>query len=307
MKDEWKREAPDDEDESKNVSPFNDSSSIAAHSSAPSFHPKKRFGQNFLVDERVVNRIVREVSPQEGETIIEIGPGRGALTSRLLESGAKLFAVEFDRVLTRLLADRFTSERNFTLLEGDALNVNLCDMIAPIVRARVVANLPYYISTAILQRLIEQRTCLAEMVLMLQREVVERITAPPATSARGFLSVLVEAYCEAEPLFDVPPEAFRPVPKVWSTVVRLRVREQAVVESEVESLLWQTVSAGFAQRRKTIFNNLRSAPARLLFLIEKAGGAESVLEGAGINARRRAETLTLEEWKSLARRLAEKL
>lgn len=136
---------------------------------------------------------------------------------------------------------------------------------------------------------------------MLQREVIERIIAPPGGSERGFLSVLVEAYCEAVALFDVPPTAFHPVPKVWSTVVRLRVRPQMGVVVSDENLLWRIVSVGFAQRRKTIFNNLRSAPADLRALIEKAGGAEHALESAGIEARRRAETLTLEEWGNLAR------
>jgi 16S rRNA (adenine1518-N6/adenine1519-N6)-dimethyltransferase len=137
------------------------------------------------------------------------------------------------------------------------------------------------------------------MTLMLQREVVERITAPPASSERGFLSVLVEAYCEAETLFDVPPTAFRPVPKVWSAVVRLRVRPEMAVYVEDENLLWRIVSAGFAQRRKTIFNNLRNAPEELRTRIEKMGGAESALNSADIEAQRRAETLTLEEWAKL--------
>jgi 16S rRNA (adenine1518-N6/adenine1519-N6)-dimethyltransferase len=267
--------------------------------------PKRRFGQNFLADERVIERIVREVSPREDETIIEIGPGRGALTSRLVEGTGRLIAVEFDRDLIPLLQEKFGAHENFILNEADALNVDLCGMIAPSTQARVVANLPYYISTAILQRLIEQRACLTEMVLMLQREVVERIAAPPATSERGFLSVLVEAYCETETLFDVAPTAFRPVPKVWSTVVRLRVRPQTAVGVTDEKLLWRIVSAGFAQRRKTIFNNLRSASGELQARIEKAGGAEGALESVDIEAKRRAETLTLEEWVRLERAISE--
>jgi 16S rRNA (adenine1518-N6/adenine1519-N6)-dimethyltransferase len=267
--------------------------------------PKRRFGQNFLADERVVERIVREVSPRGDETIVEIGPGRGALTSRLVEKAGRLIAVEFDRDLIPSLHEKFGAHKNFTLIEDDALTVDLCAMIAPDEQARIVANLPYYISTAILQRLIEQRACLKEMVLMLQREVVERIVAPPGTSERGFLSVMVEAYCEAETLFDVAPTAFRPVPKVWSTVVRLRVRPQSAVKVEDEKLLWRIVSAGFAQRRKTIFNNLRNAQGGIHSRIEQAGGAESALESAGIEAQRRAETLTLEEWARLARAIAE--
>jgi 16S rRNA (adenine1518-N6/adenine1519-N6)-dimethyltransferase len=263
--------------------------------------PKKRLGQNFLEDERVVERIVREVCPSFDETIVEIGPGRGALTSRLIQNAGRLYAIEFDRDLIPQLSAKFGAHENFTLIEGDALAVDLCAIIAPVTQARIVANLPYYISTAILQRLIEQRACLAEMVLMLQREVVERITAPPTSSERGYLSVLVEAYCETETLFDVPPTAFRPVPKVWSSVVRLRVRQQTAINVADESLLWRIVSTGFAQRRKTIFNNLRNAPADLRSGIEQAGGAERALENAGIEARRRAETLTLAEWSSLAR------
>jgi 16S rRNA (adenine1518-N6/adenine1519-N6)-dimethyltransferase len=266
-------------------------------------HAKKRFGQNFLADERVVERIVREVGPRRDETIIEIGPGRGALTARLLESAGRLVAVEFDRDLVPLLDEKFGPQGNFELINANALAVDFCSVIEPAAAARVVANLPYYISTAILQKLIEQRACLTEMVLMLQREVVERITAPPGSAERGYLSVLVEAYCEAEALFDVPPAAFRPVPKVWSTVARLRVRQRAEVGAADEQLMWRVVSAGFAQRRKTIFNNLRHAPDSLRAKIEEAGGAGCVLERAGVDAPRRAETLTLEEWGRLARTL----
>lgn len=298
MKGKRKRVSPDAERGSEPDSAFS-----VNRTSFPFTLPKKRFGQNFLEDERVIERIVREVSPRTDETIIEIGPGRGALTSRLLQTTGHLYAIEFDRDLIPQLGARFNAHQNFTLIEGDALAVDLCALLATEARARVVANLPYYISTAILQRLIEQRGCLTELVLMLQREVVERITATPSSSERGYLSVLVEAYCEAEPLFDVPPTAFHPVPKVWSSVVRLRVRQQPAIDVADEHLLWRIVSVGFAQRRKTIFNNLRSAPADLQSRIEQVGGAASALEKAGIEARRRAETLTLEEWSSLARSL----
>ena len=264
---------------------------------------KKSLGQNFLVDEGYVRRIVAALGPRADETVVEIGPGQGALTEILAESAGRLVAVEFDRELAPLLSGRFGGRENFKLVQGDALEVDFCEAVAPAESARVVANLPYNISTAILQRLIAQRRCLTEMVLMLQREVVERITAGPGDAERGYLSVLVEAYCEAETLFDVPLGAFRPVPKVWSTVARLRVREQPRTGGAGEGLLWRVVSAGFAQRRKTINNNLRSAPADLRALVEAAGGAGHVLEEAGVEPRRRAETLTLEEWAGLARRL----
>lgn len=265
---------------------------------------KKSLGQNFLVDGRVIERIVRAVAPRADETLVEIGPGRGALTESLLESAGRLVAIEFDRDLAALLREQFAVHENFSLIEGDALTIDLCEAIAPATHTRVVANLPYYISTAILQRLLEQRACLTEMVLMLQREVVERLTAAPATSERGYLSVLVEAYADVEKLFDVAPEAFRPVPKVRSTVIRVRVRPRIAVEVTDEHLLLQLVSAGFAQRRKTIFNNLRHAPAGMRQLVEDAGGAQHLLTASGIEASRRAETLTLEEWARLSNSLS---
>lgn len=264
---------------------------------------KKSFGQNFLADERVVERIVRAVDPRADETLVEIGPGRGELTGKLIERAGRVLAVEADRELIPLLRERFGAHENFHLIEGDALAHDFCDVISPTPQARVVANLPYYISTAILQRLIEQRGCLTEMVLMLQREVVERIMAQPATSERGYLSVLVQAYCETEALFDVAPEAFRPVPKVWSTVVRLRVRPEIAANVQDEALLWRIVSAGFAQRRKTIQNNLRSAQGEIAERLKRMGGPGGLLELAGIAPRRRAETLNLEEWARLANSL----
>lgn len=262
---------------------------------------KKSLGQNFLADERVVSRIVGAFAPRGDETVVEIGPGRGALTSYLIERAGRVVAVEFDRGLVPLLEEKFGARENFSLIEADALAVDFCSIINPSRKARVIANLPYYISTAILQKLIEERACLSEMVLMLQREVVERITAQPGTHERGYLTVLVEAYCEAETLFDVAPGSFRPPPKVWSAVVRLRLRESLKVDVADEKLLWRVVSAGFAQRRKTIFNNLRHAPADLGERIERAGGVNRALEKASIEAARRAETLTLEEWARLSR------
>jgi 16S rRNA (adenine1518-N6/adenine1519-N6)-dimethyltransferase len=269
----------------------------------PSLRPLKRFGQNFLVNDGVIDHIVSWLGPRCDETIVEIGPGKGALTSRLVEKAGRVIAIEFDRKLIPLLVEQFGSRDNFTLVQGDALRMDFCDAIRPARQARVVANLPYNIATAILQRLIEQRNCLGEMVLMLQREVVDRIIAPAGSSDRGFLSVLVEAYCEAEKLFDVPPRAFRPVPKVWSTVVRLRARPGIAADVKNEELLWQVVSAGFAQRRKTILNNLRDAPASIQELLRKHGGASIVLCEAGIPQLRRAETLTLEEWARLVNAL----
>ncbi len=265
--------------------------------------PSKRLGQHFLRDPRTIKRIVEALAPKRDETVLEIGPGTGALTAELVESAARVVAIEFDNKLAPLLQQRFGARTNFKLVQGDALNIDFCAEILPATSARLVANLPYNISTAVLQRLIEQRECLDEMVLMLQREVVDRITAQPGSTDRGFLTVLVEAYCNVERLFDVAPGSFRPVPKVWSSVIRVKVRPQFAVEIRDENLFRSVVSAGFAQRRKTILNNLRSAPEGLQTLIKRHGGASIILCEAGIALQRRAETLTLSQWSHLARLL----
>jgi 16S rRNA (adenine1518-N6/adenine1519-N6)-dimethyltransferase len=259
-------------------------------------HPSKRLGQHFLRDQRTIERIIEALNPKADETIIEIGPGTGALTATLVERAGRVVAVEFDNKLAPLLSERFAEAANFRLLMADALTTDFCAEIRPASSARLVANLPYNISTAILQRLIAQRVCLEEMVLMLQREVVERVLAAPGTSDRGFISVLVEAYCEAEKLFDVAPGAFRPPPKVWSSVMRVRFRPRINANVADEELLWKTVSAGFAQKRKTILNNLRNSSGRLQDTLKRNGGASIVLCKAGVDLRRRAETLTIEEW-----------
>ena len=267
-------------------------------------YPSKRLGQHFLRDQRSIHRIIEALAPKPNETIVEIGPGTGALTSVLVERAGRLIAVEFDSKLTPLLNERFGGLANFRLVMADALTVDFCAEILPARSARLVANLPYNISTAILQRLIAQRACIEEMVLMLQREVVARVLAPPGTSDRGFISVLVEAYCEAEKLFDVAPGAFRPPPKVWSSVIRLRFRPRINTEVADDALLWQVVSAGFAQKRKTILNNLRNASGRLQEILKRNGGASIVLCKANVELQRRAETLTLEEWGKIVRAIS---
>jgi 16S rRNA (adenine1518-N6/adenine1519-N6)-dimethyltransferase len=290
--------SPSFEDRSARLSARFHPSSFILHPSS-SFRPSKRFGQNFLTNRRIINRIIDALNPQPDETIVEIGPGQGALTTSLVERAGQLVAVEFDRQLAPFLREKFAEHSNFKLIESDALVTDFCAAISPASSARLVANLPYNISTAILQRLIEQRRCLSEMVLMLQREVVDRITAEPGTKDRGYVSVLVEAYCETEKLFDVAPSSFRPAPKVWSRVVRLRTRKETLTGVN-EELRWAIVSAGFAQRRKTILNNLRAAPPRLAELLKKHGGASIVLCRAEVGVERRAETLSLDEWNRIA-------
>jgi 16S rRNA (adenine1518-N6/adenine1519-N6)-dimethyltransferase len=273
-------------------------------SSADILRPSKRFGQHFLHDRNIISKILNAFDARSDETVLEIGPGTGALTSELVERASKVIAIEFDRKLMPTLIERFGARDNFKLVQGDALETDVCSEVLPDNTVRVVANLPYNISTAILQRLIEQRSCISEMVLMLQKEVVDRMLAPAGSSDRGYLSVVVEAYCETEKLFDVSPGAFRPPPKVWSSVVKLKLRQGPIAGVEDEQLLWQVVSAGFAQKRKTILNNLRNSTGTLQQVVKKNGGASIVLCKAGVDLQRRAETLKLEEWGQIIRALS---
>lgn len=262
-------------------------------------YAKKSFGQNFLTDQNYINKIISALNPQKDETIIEIGAGRGALTEKLLESGANVVAIELEREMIAVLKKKFDGFENFKLIEQDALKIDFAKISthnAQRTTNKLVANLPYYISTAILQKLIEQRVCFSEMILMFQREVVERITAEVGNKERGFLTVLVEAFLTAEKLFDVAPNAFRPAPKIWSAVVRLIPKTEA--EFADEKLFRELISAGFAQKRKTILNNLKNSPP---VLREKIGDAERFLDKTQIAPIRRAESLSLEEWKQIFR------
>ena len=259
---------------------------------------KRSLGQNFLVDRHIQQRIIGAVAPAAGETIIEIGPGHGALTQWLVRANARIIAIEADLDLIPALDARFGAQGAITLIHADALDVDYCRLIAPAPAARVVANLPYYISTPILQRLIQARTCISEMTVMLQREVVERIGALPGGKEYGYLSVLVQLYCEVVPLFDVPPGAFRPAPKVTSSVVRLRTRATPAVAVRDEDFFLTLTQVIFSQRRKTILNNIRAGLDRLG--VANVEGLESSLGDCGIDLRRRAETLTIQEILQLA-------
>ncbi len=251
---------------------------------------KKSLGQNFLRDADAIERIVGSLGAIDLDTVVEIGPGRGALTKRLLQDAGRLIAIEFDRDMIAVLTERFGMRENLTLINADALNVDYSQIVGTAGgegKAKLVANLPYNISTPILQSLADQRLVFSTIVLMFQREVVDRITAAPGGKERGFLSVIVEDAFQTERLFDVPPDAFTPVPKVWSSVVRLTPKPFPTGDP---AIFRKVVSASFAQKRKTILNNLKTITPM----------AESALSAAGIESRRRAETLSLEEWRMLA-------
>jgi 16S rRNA (adenine1518-N6/adenine1519-N6)-dimethyltransferase len=264
---------------------------------------KKSLGQHFLTDHHVARRIVDSVSPSRDEVVIEIGPGKGALTSLLAERSGWVFAVEIDPALVEELR-RAVQAENLTIVEADALEVDWEELIeegkSKLSRreqphVRVVANLPYYISTPLIERLLSVGRRLFDMTLMLQKEVADRITSEPGGKEYGYLSVMVQYYSEAEKLFEVPASAFAPPPRVRSAVIRLRVRERAAVEVGDEVKFFKLVRAAFAQRRKTILNNLKAAAKTL----DVHTDVESALEAASIEPRRRAETLSLAEFAAL--------
>ncbi|MDI1240957.1 MAG: 16S rRNA (adenine(1518)-N(6)/adenine(1519)-N(6))-dimethyltransferase RsmA [bacterium] len=260
-----------------------------SRSDAQRAKPKRSLGQNFLVDENYVRKIVSALDLTDRDTVVEIGPGRGAITGHLVESGAKVIAVELDRDLVPMLRERFAGDDNFSILEADATATDFRELLNAELNAasiKLVANLPYYISTPILQHLSSQRHLFQSLVLMFQREVVDRIAAKPGDSDRGFLTILVESAFDVEKLFDVPPTAFRPVPKVTSSVARFDPKPQVIDD---ERAFRDLISIAFAQKRKTIFNNLRSAHPEV----------KEILERSGIDPQRRAESLELNEWLSL--------
>ena len=256
-------------------------------------YAKKSFGQNFLVDTDYISRVIEAAELSRDDIVIEIGPGRGALTRELVKRAGQVIAVELDADLVPVLQQQFAADSNFELIQADILKLEISSITAD-KRSKLIANLPYYISTAVLQRMIEQRQHFAEMVLMFQREVVERIIAEPGNSERGYLSVLVEAFLNVEKLFDVPPSAFKPVPKVWSSVIRANSKDTFESIGGKEKQFERLVGASFRQKRKTISNNLKAAASELSIV-----DANVLLDRSNIDAKRRAETLTLEEWITL--------
>lgn len=256
----------------------------------PAHQPRKRFGQNFLHDPWVIRQIVASIAPAATDDLVEIGPGQGALTLALLPHCRQLTAIELDRDLAGFLRQQLAAEPRFTLVEADALNVSLATLGAAGQRWRVVGNLPYNISTPLLFHLLAQRQQVRDMHFMLQKEVVDRLAAQPGSKAYGRLSVMAQYACRVTPLFDVPPGAFVPPPKVTSAIVRMVPVEPAVAATNPEKLA-QVVAQAFQQRRKTLRNTLKS----LL--------PEAELVAAGIDPAARAETLGVAEFVALANRL----
>lgn len=248
-----------------------------------SHRPRKRFGQHFLHDKGVIDRIIHAVNPLTTDTIVEIGPGEGVLTHRLSAGCGRLHAIEIDRDLAALLTQHYADDSRVQIHQADALKVDICALAAKGESLRLVGNLPYNVSTPLLFHFMRQASCIRDMHFMLQKEVVERLVAAPGGKSYGRLSIMTQLLCHVESLFDIGPGAFRPPPKVWSAVVRLQPRQQPLITREQMGALEQLTQRLFSQRRKTLRKILQGSLTA------------DMLEAAGIESSRRPETLGLEE------------
>ena len=254
--------------------------------------PRKRFGQNFLHDPVVIDKIISAIHPQPSDTLVEIGPGQGAITLPLLQAGGRLTVIELDRDLVEPLQRRCSGQGDLQVHNSDALEFDFC-AIAPASGLRVVGNLPYNISTPLLFHLLDQHRCISDMHFMLQKEVVDRMAARPGNGQYGRLSVMLQYRCRVTPLFNIGPGAFRPPPRVTSAFVRLEPYHEPPVQIADAALFATLVKQAFSQRRKTLRNTLRD--------LLDAGEIEAL----GIDPSARAETLDLPTFAALANRLGE--
>lgn len=263
------------------------------------FNFKKKFGQNFLTDHNILTKITQTAELSKEVNVIEIGPGIGSLTQYLLEEAAEVMAFEIDKSLIPILEETMAPYDNFTLVSADILKVDLLSEIQkfknPNLPIKVVANLPYYITTPILMHLIESKIPFLEFVVMMQKEVADRIAASPKTKAYGSLSIAVQYYMEASVAFIVPRTVFIPAPNVDSAILKMVRREAPLVEVEDEEWFFKTMHSSFVHRRKTLMNNLQAA-----FGKESKPEIEKLLAQAEISPTIRGEALSIEEFAKLA-------
>lgn len=252
----------------------------------------KKLGQNFLIKRTVVDQIVAAADLSPGDQVLEVGPGIGTLTQGLAQSGARVKAIELDRRLLEVLDTTLESYDNVDIIHGDVLQLNVPEIMdhKPF---KVVANLPYYITTPIIMSLLEAKLPIERLVVMVQREVALRMVAQPGTKDYGALSVAVQYYTEPDIVLEVPPKAFMPAPAVTSAVIRCRLRQKPPVHVDDERIFFRVVKAAFAQRRKTFSNSMKTTG------LSKEQIAV-ILEQAGIDGQRRGETLGLQEFADLA-------
>lgn len=261
--------------------------------SPPAHRARKRFGQNFLHDPGIIQRIIDAIHPMPGQLIVEIGPGQAALTEYLVASGASVNAIELDRDLADWLEPHFAAASNFQLHRSDILKFDLNTLFADndsntTSSLRVIGNLPYNISTPCLFHLLKYADRINDMVFMLQKEVVQRLAAEPGSGQYGRLSVMIQYHCQVDALFDVPPGAFNPPPKVTSAIVRLKPRQQIDAPAQNIAMFQAVVREAFSQRRKTLRNCLKP-------LLKQHPGVD-----IPIDLSRRAETLSVLEFVQLS-------
>ena len=252
----------------------------------------KKLGQNFLIKRGIVDEIVKAADLQEGEPVLEIGPGIGTLTQGLAQSGAHVTAIELDTRLLEVLDTTLAQYSNVTIVHGDVLKLDVPSIMnnEPF---KVVANLPYYITTPIIMSLLESRLPIERLVVMVQKEVALRMVAKPGTKDYGALSVAVQYYTKPDIVLDVPPKSFLPAPAVTSSVIRCVLRDKPPVDVVDEKLFFRVVKAGFAQRRKTFANTMKTTGL-------SKDRIEELLAKANIDGQRRGETFTLQEFADVA-------
>ena len=252
----------------------------------------KKLGQNFLIKRGIVDEIVHAAELTPGEPVLEVGPGIGTLTQGLAQSGADVTAIELDRRLLEVLDTTLASYDNVRIVHGDVLKLDVATIMnhKPF---KVVANLPYYITTPIIMSLLESKLPIERLVVMVQKEVALRMVAQPGTKDYGALSVAVQYYTEPDIVLDVPPKSFLPAPAVTSSVIRCVLRDKPPVDVIDEKLFFHVVKAGFAQRRKTFANTMKTTGL-------SKDRIEELLEKANIDGQRRGETFTLQEFADVA-------
>ena len=252
----------------------------------------KKLGQNFLIKRGIVDEIVHAAELTPGEPVLEVGPGIGTLTQGLAQSGADVTAIELDRRLLEVLDTTLASYDNVRIIHGDVLKLDVPSIMnhKPF---KVVANLPYYITTPIIMSLLESKLPIERLVVMVQKEVALRMVAKPGTKDYGALSVAVQYYTEPDIVLDVPPKSFLPAPAVTSSVIRCVLRDKPPVDVIDEKLFFRVVKAGFAQRRKTFSNTMKTTGLT-------RDRIEELLAKANIDGQRRGETFTLQEFADVA-------